>query len=93
MRPALILAVVLGCDPTDPPPPDPPIDAPPFVDGDVDEDAPLGLDTPGQVPTSQPNEHVLQLAASRVLAAALTTFGATPPSQRVAYDHFVVDSP
>ena len=44
MRPALILAVVLGCDPTDPPPPDPPIDAPPFTDGEVDEDAPPGLE-------------------------------------------------
>jgi hydroxyacylglutathione hydrolase len=53
--------------------------------------------TPKQVypygTTYQPNEHVLQLAAAQLveLDGALTQLGATPPSQPVAYDHFVID--
>jgi len=43
--------------------------------------------------TYQPNEHVLQLAASHLaeLDAALTQLGATPPTQPVAHDDFVID--
>ena len=43
--------------------------------------------------TYQPAEHVLQLAASHVaeLDAALTQLGATPPTQPVAHDDFVID--
>jgi len=43
--------------------------------------------------TYQPNEHVLQLAASHVaeLDAALTQLGATPPASSVAHDNFVID--
>lgn len=53
--------------------------------------------TPKQVypygTTYQPAEHVLELSASHVaeLDAALTALGATPPSQPVAHDDFVID--
>jgi glyoxylase-like metal-dependent hydrolase (beta-lactamase superfamily II) len=53
--------------------------------------------TPKQVypygTTYQPAEHVLELAASHVaeLDAALVQLGATPPSQPVAHDDFVID--
>ena len=52
--------------------------------------------TPKQVysygTTYQPNEHVLQLAASHVTAldAALQALGPTPPANDVAYDDFVI---
>jgi glyoxylase-like metal-dependent hydrolase (beta-lactamase superfamily II) len=43
--------------------------------------------------TYQPDEHVLQLAASHVaeLDAALTALGPTPPAQPQAHDDFVID--
>ncbi|MEO8700243.1 MAG: MBL fold metallo-hydrolase [Kofleriaceae bacterium] len=43
--------------------------------------------------TFQPDEHVLQLAASHVaeLDAALTALGPTPPASPVAHDDFVLD--
>lgn len=43
--------------------------------------------------TYQPEEHVLELTAAHLaeLDAALTALGPTPPSQPIAYDHFVID--
>lgn len=45
--------------------------------------------------TYQPAEHVLQLAASHVVAldAALDQLGATPPAEAVRYDDFVIVPP
>lgn len=45
--------------------------------------------------TYQPAEHVLELAASHVVAldAALSQLGATPPAEAVRYDDFVIVPP